>query len=49
MVFGQYTILQINHAADWIYICQCKQAQKEKDVTQKNLLESITITDLEIK
>ena len=36
LVFGQYTILTINHVADWIYIHQRKQAQIDKDTTHEN-------------
>ena len=44
-VFDQDMILPINHAADWRYIRQCKQAQIEKTQAAKTLLYSITITE----
>ena len=36
LVFGQDMILPINHLANWILICQRKQAQIDNDVIRKN-------------
>ena len=36
LVFGQDTILPINHMANWIYIRQLKQAQIEKYIIREN-------------
>ena len=36
LVFGRDMILPINHAADWRYICQRKQAQINKDAIHEN-------------
>ena len=49
MVFVRDMILSLNKIEYWKYICQCKEAQTEKDFIKKTPLETTTITELRIQ